>query len=122
MTLSGCSVVDTVIWGNDGAEVIQTTEKLIRDLGSGGTTDLICNDFDADLGTAADWAGRSAGEPEHFVSEYWEESVPLDPQWNINLEGRPDGTVPGDNFPGDIFYRETDDGLCMIDVAWSTAG
>jgi len=23
-------------------------------------------------------------------------------------------------FPGDVFYQETDDGLCLVDVAWST--
>lgn len=118
-TLTGCSV-DTLIWGNDGAQVIQTTENLIKDLASGGTSDLVCEDAETDLGTAKDWDGRSAGEPERFVAEYWGEQAPLDPQWNINLEGLPDGATPGDKFPGDIFYRETGDGLCVIDVAWST--
>ena len=118
--LAGCSVVDTVIWGNDGAQVIQTTENLIHDLASEGTSDLLCEDFAADLGSAGDWAGRPAGEPERFVADYWEDQVPLDPQWNINVEGLPEGAVPGDEFPGDIFYRETDQGLCVIDVVWST--
>ena len=116
---SGCSV-DTLIWGNDGAQVIQTTENLIKDLASGGTSELVCEDAEADLGTAKDWEGRSAGEPERFVADYWDEQVPLDPQWSINLEGLPEGANPGDKHPGDVFYRETDDGLCVIDVAWST--
>ena len=119
VVLSGCSV-DTLIWGNDGAQVIQATENLIKDLASGGTSDLVCEDAEADLGTANDWEGRSAGEPERFVAEHWGEQVPLDPQWSINLERLPEGATPGDAFPGDVFYRETDDGLCVIDVAWST--
>jgi len=119
VVLSGCSV-DTLIWGNDGAQVIQTTENLIKDLASGKTSDLICKDARADLGTQKDWEGRSAGEPERFVADYWDEQIPLDPQWSINLEGLPDGATPGDTFPGDVFFRETDNGLCVIDIAWST--
>lgn len=38
----------------------------------------------------------------------------------INLEGLPDGTTGGDTYPGDVFYRGTDDGLCVIDIAWQT--
>lgn len=118
--LTGCSVVDEIVWGNDGAQVIQTSEKLIHDLASGGTSDLICEGAESDLGTAGDWEGRAAGEPEPFVARYWDEQIPLDPQWNINVEGRPDGATSGDEFPSDVFYRETEDGLCVIDVAWST--
>lgn len=118
VTLSGCAVVDVAIWGNDGAEVIRATETLIQDLSSDGTSDVVCEDFDADLGAAEDWAGRSAGEPERFFADYWEAQVPLDPQWNINIEGLPDGLAPGDSFPGDVFFRETDEGLCVIDVVW----
>ena len=117
--MSGCSV-DTVIWGSDGARVIQTTETVIDDLSSSGTTDLVCDDSRADLGTRSDWEGRSAGEPARFVAEYWDEQVELDPQWNINLEGLPDGASPGDKYPGDVFYRETDDGICVIDISWTT--
>jgi len=118
-SLTGCSV-DALVWGNDGAQVIHTTETLIDDLSSGGATALVCDDAVVDLGSTADWEGRSAGEPEQFVGDYWDEQVPLDPQWSINLEGLPAGATSGDEFPGDVFYRETDDGLCVIDVAWST--
>lgn len=120
MTVTGCSVVDALIWGNDGAEVIATTEDLIEALASGGTSGLLCEDFAAELGTAADWAGLAAGEPERFFADYWEDQVALDPQWNINLEGLPDGIAVGDAYPGDVFYRETDEGLCVIDVVWPT--
>lgn len=120
VTLTGCSVVDTLIWGNDGAHVIATTETLIDDVASDGASDLLCDDAEADLGTAKEWDGRAAGEPEQFFADYWEEQVPLDPQWNINIEGLPDGAVAGDTFPGDVFYRATDDGLCVIDIVWST--
>jgi len=117
--LAGCSV-DTLIWGPDGAQVITTTEALIQDLESGETSDLVCEDSEADLGVPDDWDGLSAGEPERFVADFWEEQVPLDPQWSIDLEGLPDGAVPGEEHPGDVFYRDTDDGLCVIDVAWPT--
>ena len=63
---------------------------------------------------------RSAGEPERFVAGYWDEQVPLDPQWNISIGGLAKGAEPGGKHPGDVFYRATDDGLCVIDVAWST--
>ncbi len=117
--LTGCSV-DSVIWGQDGARVIQTTEELVDAMADGTPTDLICEDSAAELGEPSDWLGLSAGEPERFVAEYWEEQVPLDPQWNINLEGLPEGLTPGSRFPGDVFYRETDEGVCVIDIAWST--
>ncbi|MBO0980625.1 hypothetical protein [Microbacterium sp. SD291] len=117
--LTGCSV-DALIWGSDGAQVIQTTEDLVQDMASGGASDLLCEGADVDLGAAGDWEGRSAGEPEKFFAGYWEDQVPLDPQWNINVEGLPPGVAPGDEFPGDVFYRETDDGLCVVDVVWST--
>jgi hypothetical protein len=117
--LTGCSV-DAMIWGNDGAHVIQTTERLVHDLAAGKTPDAICADSAADLGAASDWAGLSAGEPEKFVADYWDEQAALAPQWSINLEGLVDGATPGREYPGDVFYRETDDGLCVIDVAWWT--
>lgn len=117
--LTGCSV-DTLIWGSDGAQVIQLTEKLVSDLASGETSESVCMNSVAELGAPSDWAGLSAGEPEEFVAKYWVDQAALDPQWNINLEGLPEGAVPGSRFPGDIFYRATDDGLCVIDVAWST--
>jgi len=118
-TLAGCSV-DTLIWGPDGAQVITTTEDLIHDLESGETSDLVCEDSEADFGGPEDWDGLSAGEPERFTGDFWAEQVPLDPQWSINLEGLPANAVPGEEHPGDVFYRDTDDGLCVIDVAWAT--
>ena len=117
--LTGCSI-DALIWGNDGAQVIQTTENLLSDLASGETSDIVCTDSVADLGAPSDWAGLSEGEPEEFLAGYWIDQVALDPQWSINLEGLPEGAVPGSRYPGDVFYRETDDGLCVIDVTWST--
>ena len=118
-TLAGCSI-DSVIWGPDGARVIQATEDLVDDMSTAEGSDLICDDFAAEFGEATDWIGLSAGEPEHFVAEYWGEQATLNPQWSINLEGLPDGLAPGSTYPGDVFYRETDEGLCVIDIAWST--
>lgn len=117
--LTGCSV-DTLIWGSDGAQVIQMTEKLVSDLASGGASGIVCLDSVADLGAPSDWSGLSAGEPEEFFVGYWVDQAVLDPQWSINLEGLPEGAVPGSRYPGDVLYRETGDGLCVIDVAWAT--
>lgn len=68
--MTGCSV-DTLIWGPDGAQVIETTELLIRDLSAGEPSEIIFDDSVADLGEPTDWAGLSAGEPEHFTGEHW---------------------------------------------------
>lgn len=117
--LTGCSI-DTVIWGKDGARVIQTTERLVSDLASGKKSGIICKDSVAELGKPGDWSGLSAGEPEEFFAGHWVDQAAFDPQWSINLEGLPEGAMPGKHYPGDVFYREADDGLCVIDVAWST--
>jgi hypothetical protein len=117
--LAGCSV-DVVIWGPEGARVISTTEQLIDVAASGEHDPLACAGGIADSGEPSDWEGLSAGEPEPFRGDYWEEQIPLDPAWSINLELGAEGAVPGRVFPGDVFYRETADGLCVVDIAWAT--
>lgn len=120
--LSGCSL-DMVVWGPDGARVIETTERLIRDLGETGETgetELACDDVEPRFGEPEQWVGREAGEPEQFHAPYWPEQADLDPQWNINLEMMPPGTRPGDEFPGDVFFRQSGTELCVVDVTWST--
>ena len=119
IVLAGCSM-DAVIWGNDGARVIEVTEQLVEASVAGDASAMLCTDSVADMGQPSDWAGRSAGEPERFTPDFWGDQAALDPQWNIDLEGLPDGLEPGSDFPGDVFYRETDDGLCVVDVVWST--
>ncbi|MDZ8275374.1 hypothetical protein R2Q81_05330 [Microbacterium aquimaris] len=69
--------------------MIETTELLMRDLSAGEPSKIIWDDSVADLREPTDWAGLSAGEPEHFTGGYWIENSPLDPQWMINLEGLP---------------------------------
>ena len=32
----------------------------------------------------------------------------------------PPGTRPGDEFPGDVFFRQIGTELCVVDVTWST--
>lgn len=117
--LAGCSV-DSLIWGRDGAKVIEATEKLIADLAAGETSDLVCADSTADFGNPSDWSSLSAGEPEKFSGKYWKDQTALNPKWSINLEGLPEGASSGTTFPGDLFFRETGDELCVIDVAWAT--
>jgi hypothetical protein len=118
VVLTGCSV-DAVIWGPDGAAVIQTTEDLIHAAAAGDAGAYVCEGHDPEFRTPADWEGLSAEEPERFVADYWPDQVVLDPAWNINLslsEARVEG---GLEFPGDVFYRETDNGLCLVEVVWS---
>lgn len=120
LTTAGCSIVDEMIWGNDGAEVIRTTETLLADLASRGTSEILCDGFVGELGMPADWAGRGPGEPEPFAADFWEDQAALDPQWSINLEGHPEGLAVGETFPGDVFFREAETGLCAVDIAWPT--
>ena len=117
--LAGCSV-DSFIWGTDGAKVIEATEKLIADMAAGGTSNLVCADSTADFGKPSDWSSLSAGEPEQFSGKYWKDQAEFNPKWNINLEGLPAGATAGTTYPGDVFFRETDGELCVIDVAWAT--
>jgi hypothetical protein len=53
-------LVDTLIWDSDGAQVIATTENLIEEITSHGTTDLLCDGAEAVLATEEGWAGRAA--------------------------------------------------------------
>jgi hypothetical protein len=117
--LTGCSL-DTVIWGTAGARVIETTDELIHAAASREQSALACVDTAADFGDPQDWEGLSAGEPEQFHAAYWKEQASLDPAWNINLELGVEVGASGHVFPNDVFYRETDEGLCVIDIAWST--
>jgi hypothetical protein len=119
-TLSGCVALDLVIWGPGGARVIATTEEVIDAASAGDFDSFACADSVADFGEPGDWQGLSAGEPERFVPEYHDDQVALDPAWSINLELGPEEPAPGLEFPGDVFYRETDDGLCVIDIGWAT--
>jgi hypothetical protein len=115
--LSGCSL-DVLVWGPDGARVIETTESVIAAAKAGDTEHLACSGTTPDFGEPRDWAARGAGEPEHFHADYWPEMAPLDPQWSINLESLSEPRPAGAMRPGDVFYRETSDGLCVAAVAW----
>lgn len=119
LLLSGCSL-DTVIWGPEGAAVIDTTEQLLAAASAGDAASFVCAEEEPDLRAPEDWRGLSAEEPERFVPEYWPDQASLDPAWSINLSL---GTYPlsvGEEYPGDVFCRETGDGLCLVDVVWWT--
>ncbi|MDF2582191.1 MAG: hypothetical protein K0R33_834 [Mycobacterium sp.] len=119
VALTGCSV-DSLIWGTEGAGVIQTTNRVIEAGQSGEAASFLCSTAEVDLGEPSDWQGLTAGEPEHFNPEYWAEQAPLEPAWNVNLQLEPERAVSGYAFPGDVFFQETEDGLCVLDVVWST--
>lgn len=72
----------------------------------------------ADFSDASDWTGLSAGEPEHFDPATSVDRPSLDATWRINLEGVGNGNPSGEDVPTDVFYRESDDGLCVADVIW----
>lgn len=116
-TLTGCSL-NTMIWGADGAAVIQAADAFVQDMASTGTSELFCPDAIAVPGERVDWKNLVAGEPERFVAHRWRAQAPLDPQWSINLQGMPPGAGAGTSYPGDVFFRDTADGLCVIDVMW----
>ncbi|MDQ1076657.1 hypothetical protein QE406_002902 [Microbacterium testaceum] len=42
------------------------------------------------------------------------------PSWSINLSLPAGRVASGIEYPGDLFYREDDGGLCLVDVAWWT--
>lgn len=114
---AGCSV-DSVVWGSDGAQVIETTERIIDAASEGNIDAYVCADSAPELRDSEDWKGLSAEEPERFTPEYWPEQAPLDPSWSINLSLPADRVNPGEEYPGDVFYRNTDGGLCLVAVAW----
>ncbi|MFK3676601.1 hypothetical protein ACI2IP_02655 [Microbacterium sp. NPDC090218] len=119
VVLSGCSL-NTVLWGDDGAEVIETTERLIDAAIAGDADSYLCEGHEPELRDTSDWEGLSAEEPERFVADYWPDQVPLEPNWNIGLSLPTDRVAAGVEFPGYIFYRESEEGLCVVDVSWWT--
>lgn len=119
IALTGCSI-NGVIWGPDGARVIDTTEQLIDGASSGDQDSLACEDSAAVFGEAGVWDGLSAGEPEQFDPETSVDRPALDASWRINLEGAGTSGTAGEEVPTGVFYRETETGLCVADVIWQT--
>ena len=117
--LTGCSA-NMLIWGPEGTRVIETTEQLIDAAASSDPESFVCEGYEPEMREPTDWEGLSAEEPEEFVPEYWEQMVPLEPDWSINLSLPEDRTQAGTEYPGDVFYQQTDDGLCLVGVAWWT--
>lgn len=116
---TGCSV-DAMLWGSDGAQVIETTERIIEAASKGDVDTYVCADNAPELRDPEDWKGLSPEEPGRFTPEYWPEQASLDPSWSINLSLPADRVNPGEEYPGDVFYRNTDSGLCLVAVAWWT--
>lgn len=109
------------MWGRDGARVIDATEQLIAAASSGGQHAHACGDSAADFGDADLWDGLGAGEPEQVDPATTLDAAGLDATWRINLEGAGIGETSGREVPTDVFYRETESGLCVVDVIWHTA-
>ncbi|MDF2509212.1 MAG: hypothetical protein K0Q52_3071 [Microbacterium sp.] len=95
--LAGCSV-DGMLWGPEGARVIDVTEQLIDAAPSDAQDSFACDD---DRATSVDRPS-------------------LDATWRINLEGAGMDGASGGSVPTDVFYREEESGLCVADVIWQT--
>jgi hypothetical protein len=119
VVLSSCSL-NTLIWGADGAEVIETTDRFAEAAAEGDASSYICAGHDPRLGEPAEWEGVTGEEPERFVPEYWPTMVLLDPTWSINVYVPVERQVGGMQIPSDVFYRQSDQGLCVVDVVWAT--
>lgn len=119
LMLTACSV-DMLIWGAEGARVIQITEEVIQDAAAGEPTPRACPDAAADFGVREQWIGLSAGEPERLQGDFWEDQQALGATWAINLEGRTDALTQEAETPSDVFYSEVDDELCIVDIEWGT--
>lgn len=119
VALSGCAI-DRVLWGSDGASVIAATEQLVAAAPSGGQGALACEDSAVLFGDAGVWNGLDAGEPERSDSATFVDRPGLDATWRINLEGAGIGDPSGVDVPTDVFYRETENGLCVAGVIWQT--
>ena len=119
LVLSGCSL-NTLIWGADGAEVIETTDRFAEAAAEGDASSYICAGHNPRLGEPDEWEGVTGEEPERFVPEYWPTVVPLDPAWSINVSVPFERLVEGMEIPGDVFYQQRSDGLCVVDVVWAT--
>lgn len=120
LTLTGCSI-DTVIWGPEGARVIGMTDRVVQDVVAGTTSPHACSDSEADFGEPQRWVGLSGGEPERLNGSFWQEQQSLGATWTINLEGLDTTTAEnGGSYPSYVFFRETGDDLCVIDIEWGT--
>lgn len=117
VTLAGCSV-DEMLWGAEGANVIETTEQLIAAATSRAQDSLACPDSAANFGDAGLWNGLDAGEPEPFDPTTSRDRPGLDATRRINLEGAGIGVDSGREVPTDVFYRTTETGLCVADIIW----
>lgn len=117
-TLSGCSL-DTVIWGPEGAAVIQQTDRVIAAAASGEADVLACPDSAADFGAPSDWQELGSGELEPFNPDRWPGREALDPAWTINLETGGSQLLSGQSYPADLLLRDDSAGLCVVEVAWA---
>ncbi|MGB4778871.1 hypothetical protein [Microbacterium sp.] len=119
VALTGCSI-NALVWGPDGARVVDTTEQLIAAADVGGQDAFACRDSAAVFGDAGVWEGLSAGEPEQSDPETSVDAPGVDATWRINLEGLSASALSGEEVPTDVFYRETETGVCVADVIWQT--
>ncbi|WES64814.1 hypothetical protein P0L94_01790 [Microbacter sp. GSS18] len=114
--LVACSP-DTLVWGVDRAQVIDRTRELITAAASGDEDAFACADGTADFGVPEDWHGMSPGAPARMAAPSPDGD---DAAWRIDLDLDAHARS-GRLFPAAVLYRETLNGLCVADIAWSTA-
>lgn len=119
MALAACSI-DGALWGSEGARVIDATEQLIAKARSARQDAMACEGSAVAFGEAGVWDGLSAGEPEEFDPETSVDRNGLEATWRINLEGAGQSGSTDKEVPTDVFYRETEAGLCVAEVIWQS--
>lgn len=117
---TGCSV-DTVIWGAEGARVIALADDVVDQVIAGAESPRACPLSSPEFGEPQRWLGLSGGEPERLAGDFWKDQRSLGAVWTINLEGLDSTTAEnGGRYPSYVFFAETDDDLCVIDIEWGT--
>lgn len=118
--LTGCSV-DTMIWGSEGAQVIEVTDQIVQEVVAGADSPRACALSSPEFGDPERWFGLSGGEPERLTGDFWKQQRSLGAEWAINLEGLDTTTAEnGGSYPSYVFFSETNGELCVVDVEWGT--
>lgn len=120
LACTACSP-EAAVYGSDGAAVRAVSNDVIEEVTTSGQSGRVCADAPVDFGDPTSWDGLSAGEPEKFDGEQWEEYADLSPTWFINVsQSRPDEGESAREVPAVLFFRGEADDLCIAGVAFGT--
>lgn len=118
VSLSACAP-DQMIWGAEGAEVRALAEQFIEDAAISEEPEVACAEADLRFGASEAWDGLTAGEPEQYTGDDFEEFGHLSPTWLINLSPIDSDESAGvREVPTYLFYRGSGEALCVVGVSW----